>query len=197
MKTFLDYVKLMEAELKPHRFQHSLGVAYTAASLAMNYGYEPDSFLIAGILHDCAKNIDEDELKRLCRLKMIQIPNDYFLAPGILHAPYGAYLAKNVYEIEDSAIIDAIRYHSTGRPDMSFLEKVIVVSDFIEPHRNMNFKPALSEIRKIAYEDIDRAVFTVLDCTYRYVQSKEAYFAKDGLDTLTYYQNLIQEVPHE
>ncbi|MBQ7480469.1 MAG: bis(5'-nucleosyl)-tetraphosphatase (symmetrical) YqeK, partial [Lachnospiraceae bacterium] len=102
----------MEEKLGHHRYIHSVGVAGTAVSLAMKYGENIYKAQIAGILHDCAKCYDDEELVRLCRKKEIEVTDFEEKHGFLLHAKYGAYLAENKYGIRDEDILNAIRWHT-------------------------------------------------------------------------------------
>ncbi len=161
--------KEMEKVLKPDRFDHTLGVAYTAANMAVVHGCDVKKALIAGMLHDCAKNLSHDEQLEICKKNKIAVTEVEIKNKGLLHAKVGAYLAKKKYGVDDPEILDAIRYHTTGRPDMTLLDKIVFTADFIEPNR----KPLenLDVIRKEAYTDIDVCVRHILHDTLEYLKT--------------------------
>lgn len=115
--------KAMEKELDPKRYEHTLGVAYTAASLAMCYGADLNSALIAGMLHDCAKCLSNEKKISICKKHDLPINPAEEKNPFLLHAKVGSYLASKKYGVTDPDILNAILNHTTGRPDMSLLEK--------------------------------------------------------------------------
>ena len=115
--------KAMEKELDPKRYEHTLGVAYTAASLAMCYGADLNSALIAGMLHDCAKCLSNEKKISICKKHNLPINPAEEKNPFLLHAKVGSYLASKKYGVTDPDILNAILNHTTGRPDMSLLEK--------------------------------------------------------------------------
>lgn len=192
MYSYAEYEALMKSKLSAHRFYHSQGVAHFASALAMANGLPYEKCLIAGILHDCAKPFPENEIA--AHLKKLNIPfdPDQEQIPGILHANYGEYLARTEYEIEDREILNAILYHSTGRPAMNFLEKAIFLGDFLEVGRNHICKPSLQELRKLAFLDMDRCVYQVLKCTCDYIDSKGGRNAEMQLAALRYYSQYEQ-----
>ena len=138
------------------RFEHTLGVEYTAAALAMRYGSDIDSARAAGLLHDCAKCLSDEKRLSICRKNHIPVTEVERKNPFLLHAKAGAYLAREKYGIKDPDILNAIRSHTTGRKNMSLLEKIIFVADYIEPGRK--HAPNLTDIRKLAFLDINRAM---------------------------------------
>ena len=138
--------------LKKDRYNHTLGVMYTAASLAMCYGADIRKAMTAGLLHDCGKYLSAEEQIRLCRKKNISLTESELEMPALVHAKLGAYLARHEYGITDPDILDAITYHTTGRPDMTLLEKIVYIADYIEPNRKEI--PGLDQIRRIVFTDI-------------------------------------------
>ena len=152
--------KELEKELKPDRFDHTMGVAYTAASMAFVHGADVEKALIAGFLHDCAKCMSHEEQIKVCEKNNIEISDVERRNHSLLHAKVGMYLARTKYDIYDTDILNAIRWHTTGRENMSLLEKIIYIADFIEPNR----KPLenLTAIRKEAFEDIDKCLAHIL-----------------------------------
>ncbi len=170
----------MEEKLGHHRYIHSVGVAGTAVSLAMKYGENIYKAQIAGILHDCAKCYDDEELVRLCRKKEIEVTDFEEKHGFLLHAKYGAYLAENKYGIRDEDILNAIRWHTTGREEMSLLEKIIFISDYIEPTRNK--AENLSVIRNEAFNgnDIDKVLLMIMSETIKYLNASD-----NSIDTTT------------
>ena len=170
--------KTLEKELEPKRFEHTLGVEYTAASLAMRYDVSIEDALVAGLLHDCAKCISGEKLIDICEKQHIDINNVERKNPSLLHTKVGEYLAQEIYDIHDSDILNAIRYHTTGRPGMSILEKIVFIADYIEPGRKQ--APNLEEIRKLAFTDLDNALIRILEDTLAYLKDSE-----DEVDPMT------------
>lgn len=183
-----QYFTEMKKALKPDRYRHSVGVAYTAASLAMVHGADIRKALTAGILHDCAKNISHEEQLKLLRKHNIEVTESEKGNQGLLHAKSGMYLAESKYGIVDPEILGAIRWHTTGRPEMSLLEKIVYVADFIEPHR----KPleCLPAIRRTAFENIDRAVMDIAGEVTGYLDTLSAVADPMTMETYRYYKNL-------
>ena len=155
--------------LKKNRYEHTLGVMYTAASLAMCYGGDVQKAMTAGLLHDCGKYLSAEDQIRFCKKKEIPLTESELQMPALVHAKLGAYLARHEYGIKDSDILDAITYHTTGRPDMTLLEKIVYIADYIEPNRREI--PGLEQIRKIVFTDIDRAVCLSAGSTVRYLKN--------------------------
>jgi nicotinate-nucleotide adenylyltransferase len=142
------------AMLKPKRIAHVAGVESEAVSLARRWGEDPETAAEAGILHDITKKLSLEEELILCGKYGIINDNIEKTNVKLLHAKTGAALAKDLFGISDE-IYEAIRWHTTGKPDMTLLEKVIYLADYIEPNRDF---PGVEELRKAAYEDIDAAM---------------------------------------
>ena len=159
-----------KAELKPSRYIHSLGVADVAKDLAYIYGYfDPKKAYLTGLIHDCGKPYADD----------------------LSHAGVGADIAASQYMIEDEEILSAIRSHTIGKVNMSLLEKIIFIADFIEPSRH-DF-PELASIRATAYEDIDKAVFMALKSTRLYLKSQGKSIDEESVKVYNYYLDLMSK----
>ncbi len=173
---------MLEKKLEAKRFEHTRGVEYTAAALAMAHGESVEKALLAGLLHDCAKCYSDDDKLELCEKYGLPVNDTERKNPGLLHAKLGAYLAEHEYEISDKDVLNAICFHTTGRPDMSILEKIVFVADYIEPNRKP--LPNMDAIRKIAFSDIDSAVRKILSDTLLYLG--EGTKAVDPMTKKTY-----------
>lgn len=170
--------KYLKKHLTKDRYQHTLGVAYTAASLAMKYNTDTSNAnlvkraYLAGLLHDCAKCMSDEKKLHICDKNNIPYSDIESQHPYLLHGKVGAYIAGKKFGIKDEDILQAITWHTTGRPDMSLLEKIIFIADYIEPSR----KPVkeLDLIRRLAFEDIDGTMEKILSNTLKYLNGKNA-----------------------
>ena len=180
--------KYIKKRLTKERYRHSLGVAYTAIALAMKYNPDTSNsdFMkkaeLAGLLHDCAKNMDNDKKIHICDKNNISYSSLEAENAFLLHGKVGAYIAKTKFGIEDEDILNAIIWHTTGRPDMSILEKIIFIADYIEPSRKP--LPELDYIRKLAFEDLDMAMKAILVNIIKYLQLNNKPF--DSMTQKTY-----------
>lgn len=186
-------IKRLKKELKDslpeRRYVHTIGVAYTAASLAMRYEYSIEDAMVAGLLHDCAKYFDDEKMIEICKEHEIEIRDVERRNPFLLHGKAGSILAKEKYGITDEKIQNAIRYHTTGKPAMNLLEKIIFTADFIEPGRKQ--LEGLDAVRKLAFIDLDQAVMEILDMTIRYLgEDGEKEMDSMTVQTYEYYRNL-------
>lgn len=174
--------KELKRVLDKKRYIHSMGVANTAIALAMRYGENLEQAELAGMLHDCAKCEATKDIVKVCESHQLPIREVERRNPSLLHTKLGAYFAEHTYGITDELILDAIRYHTTGRPNMTMLEKVIFVADYIEPNRIS--APNLTAIRKMAFVDIEQALMMILKDTLVYLESSE--FEIDDMTRETY-----------
>lgn len=157
----------LKESLKEERFYHTLGVAETAKNLAKHYGIDEKKAYLAGLLHDCAKNLGYEELYKRADFYKIELDPVAKSEPKLLHAYVGAYMARDKYKISDDEIFDAIYYHTTGKEDMSLFSKIVFLADLIEPGREKYdfFKKA----KELAYKDIDEALIFVMESTMLYI----------------------------
>lgn len=183
--------KAMEKTLDSKRFEHTLGVAYTAATLAMRYDCDIQKAKTAGMLHDCAKCMSNEKRLSICKKHNISVNDIERRNPFLLHAKVGSYIAMEKYNIHDSDIINAILNHTTGRPDMSLLEKIVYIADYIEPGRKQ--APNLSVIRKLAFTDLDAALFKILEDTLVYLDSAEGEVDPMTQKTYDFYKEYMQK----
>lgn len=186
--TILDMVKTNQTS---GRYLHTLGVQYTAACLAMRYEDSVERAELAGILHDCAKCLTDKQMLDQCEQYKINMSGIEKEHPYLLHGKLGAVYAKNKYKIMDEEIVNAVAYHTTGKPAMNLLEKIVFVADYIEPNR----KPTsiLSEVRRLAFYDIDKAVYLILEGTLRYLKEENKDIDTLTIDSYNYYKNELQQ----
>lgn len=180
--------KALSKQLDAKRYAHTIGVAYTASSLAMRYSADIEKAYLAGLLHDCAKCIETDEKLDLCKRYKVKLTQFEIENPFLIHAKLGSCLAEKKYGIEDPEILSAIRYHTTGKPDMSLMEMIVFSADYIEPGRKMI--PGLEEIRKTIFVDLNQAIRMILEGTMRHLKNKEQPIDALSLEAYDYYCKL-------
>lgn len=154
--------------LTSKRFEHTLRVEETACSLANYYKVDEELVSTAALLHDCAKDLEPDQMHRLAKDLQLNM-NGLEEYPQIIHGFLGAKIAHNRYGLGDNKLLDAIQYHTTGRPNMSTIEKIIYLADYIEPGRVGI--AAIDKVRNVVYEDLDKALFMALENTISYLES--------------------------
>lgn len=186
-----NIVSSLKISQKETRFEHTLGVACTACSLAMCYKEDFEKAYLAGLLHDCSKTKDADYILMAKEYGM-EIPDYAYNSPALLHAPLSALMAKDVYNIDDEEVLKAISSHNFGHPDMSLLEKILYVADYIEPNRN--FDPEkLNCYRCLAFEDIDKCLYYILQDTIEFVKNNGYTLVPISYDTYLFYENKNKE----
>lgn len=178
-------------EIDEERYQHTLGVMYTAASMAMCHGEDVNKAMIAGLLHDCAKCIPGAQKITMCEEQSIAISEIERRNPGLLHAKLGTFLARERYGIKDCDILMSIESHTTGRPGMSLLEKIIYISDYMEPGRKE--LPNMKDVRKLAFEDIDKCLFRILRDSLIYLKSLNRAVDPATEQTYAYYRDVLKD----
>lgn len=147
--------------LKHRRIPHVLGTEQEAVRLAERYGGDVEKARVAALLHDCTKRLDMEEQLALCKQYGIRLDALERQALKLLHSKTGAAIARDVFGVDDE-IYGAIWYHTTGRANMTKLEKIIYLADYIEPSRNF---PGVDKLRKVCYEDLDKGLLLGLEMT--------------------------------
>ena len=170
------------------RYEHTKGVMYTAGCLAMAYGYDMQKAMLAGLLHDCAKCIPNKKKLKMCSQHHIPVSEFEQEHPFLLHAKLGAYVAKAKYDVTDENILSAITWHTTGKPEMTLLEKIVYIADYIEPKRDK--APNLAIVRKLAFQDLDECMYKILGDTLAYLEENPKDIDNATKDAFLYYRDL-------
>ncbi|MCR4717670.1 MAG: bis(5'-nucleosyl)-tetraphosphatase (symmetrical) YqeK [Lachnospiraceae bacterium] len=177
--------KRLKEDLTKKRYEHTLGVAYTAASLAMCYKEDVHKALLAGLLHDSAKCLsDKDKLKcvKKYKLSVTKAEKDNL---ELLHAKIGACFAEDIYDVHDEEILSAIRCHTTGKANMSALDEILFIADYIEPNRKE--LPGMDEIRYLAFHNRTDCIVMIIENTLKYLEGKKSLIDDSSKDTYDYY----------
>ena len=161
-----DYVK---ENLKVGRYNHTLGVVNTAVELAKIFGEDQKKAEIAALCHDVAKNMDLEQLRKIIDEENITLSIDEENTKEIWHSIAGPIIAKNIFKINDEEILSAMRWHTTGKENMSNLDKIVYLADLIEPSREFD---GIDEIRSISYKSLDLAMIKALTHTTIYLLNK-------------------------
>ena len=159
----------LKGMITERRFTHTLGVAGTAERLAPKCGVDAHRARLAGLLHDCAKSMPLDEMRALVTASLPDLDQAELETRQILHAPAGMILARDMFGVRDPSILSAIRKHTVGAGDMSPMDALIYVSDFIEPGREAF--PGLEKARKLAEKDIYQAMVCCAELTARHLRA--------------------------
>ncbi|WP_044894733.1 bis(5'-nucleosyl)-tetraphosphatase (symmetrical) YqeK [Bacillus alveayuensis] len=185
-----EALEIVKKQLTEHRYQHTIGVMQTAVALAEQYGADVKKAELAAIFHDYAKFRPKEEMEQIILEQ--NMPKDLLLYNTELwHAPVGAYLVEKEVGINDVEILDAIRYHTSGRPNMPLLERVVYLADYIEPGRIF---PGVDEVRELAKQDLNKALIKALQNTIQFLMNKNQAIYPDTFYT---YNSLIMELKGE
>lgn len=170
------------------RYYHTIGVIEMA--LTLNYHHQlnldPAKVFIASAFHDIAKLLDKESMLTILQQNFLEEANELKDYPAVWHSFVGAVYAKEKYQINDEEILNAIKYHTTGRPNMTDLEKIVFISDYIE--KNTRTEASMIEARKLAYNNLDEAVKKILIDTIAYLEKNEKSIYRLTKDTLEFYK---------
>ena len=175
-----EIVDFLKGRLQEKRFKHSLGVMNMAERLARKYNVDVKEAKIAGLLHDCAKNMSNQELIEYCKNNGIEIDDIKMQSPGILHADVGADIAKKKFNVSDE-VKESIIYHTLANETMTDLDKIIYISDLIEEGRDLE---GLDKIREMAFIDLDKALVMALEYCMENVKQVGKNIHKQSIDAL-------------
>ena len=181
----------LQKVLKKSRYVHTLGVAGLAKDMAEAFDVNPNQAYLAGLLHDCAKHYSNEQLIETCVKNDIMISDYEKKAPYLLHGKVGAYIAEKKYNIEDEQVLNAVKWHTTGKSDMTKLEQIIFCADYIEPGRTV--QPNLSFLRKISMKDLDLLTFHILNDTLDYLQHKNQIIDSFTEEAFEFYKEKVGE----
>ncbi len=170
----------LQRRLKSSRFNHSIGVAKTAVKLAKKFSVDTYKAEVAGLLHDCARQFENAELISVAEKYKIKIGEIEKVQPLLLHAYLGAKLAQEIYQVEDTEILQAIHRHTVGAKNMSALDKIVYFADMIEPNRNY---PGVDKLRSLAKNsnNLDEIIFTALNESIIFVAQKKSLIHPDTI----------------
>ena len=166
------YKAILKKRLSVKRYTHSVGVANTAAKLAGMFDGDIERAYLAGLLHDYAREMSSSDLLELAVVHNLHSDPVELLQPSLLHGPVGAWMLKDQGIIEDEAILNAIRWHTTGHPDMKQLDRIIYIADYIEPGREF---PGVDALRQIVHRDLNLGMLAGLDHTINYLIQKNGF----------------------
>lgn len=180
-----DIIVSLRSRLTDDRFFHSLNVAEQAKNLAGIYGCDTEKAYLAGLVHDCTKNTPPAEQLKIIESGGIVLSELEQKSPKLWHAISGSVFIQSEYGIDDKDIISAVRYHTTGKADMTLLEKIVYVADFTSKEREYK---EVEEIRFLAETDIDKAVFEGAVFTVESLKKRGLAVHPDTIDTMNFYK---------
>lgn len=181
-----EYIEIIRKRLNPNRFHHSLCVADEAKKLAEKYGCDAEKAYTSGILHDIMKNTPDAEQLEFLASQNVQLTDIEKSNPKLWHAISGAVYIKNILN-EDEKIVNAVRYHTTGKAGMTTLEKVLYIADYISADRTYD---GIEEIREAAYRSLEEAMMIGLQFSICEITERKQVVHPDSINT---YNELILE----
>ena len=188
MDSISKIIEYIDKNFSEKRRVHTYGVRDTAIKLAEKYGCDKEKAEIAALLHDMYRGVAVSVLNY--HVKHLGLDRRYIDNPNLSHGKIAAEMIKKDFNIDDEDIINAVSFHTTGRPYMSLLEKIIYIADAVEPGRDY---PGVKELREILEKDLDMACLASLDKTINYVLSEGNFLDKDTIDAKKYFEKIIKQ----
>lgn len=193
MRLLLDTVSIKEylrCRISEKRYVHSLNVSETASRLAEIHGADVDKACIAGLVHDCARELDKPQLLLYLEAEGIKADPVTLEVTELLHGPAAVHICRKVFGIEDQEVLNAVRYHTTGRENMTLLESIIYLSDFVEPSRCFS---GVERIRQLAAVNMESALLLAINSSIEYLISKNDIIHTDTVLSRNYIlKNMIK-----
>jgi len=180
---YKDIKKDLEESIGKKRLEHSLRVLETAEKLGNIYNEDIDKLKIAALLHDSAKFKDKDILFKKAIDYNLSLDNIMLNNSELIHGPLGAKIAEHEYNIKDKDILNAIKYHTTGRENMTMIEKIIFISDYIEPVRDF---PGVDKVRELAFKDLDGSLILAMKKTIKFLIDNDQLISVDTVKAINY-----------
>ncbi len=186
-KKYEKEINILKENLTEKRFNHSMQVAKEAKKLAIEHNIDKEQAFLAGLIHDCCKCFSLPKIYEACEKYNFKLDEVLEKQPDLAHSFLGYYVAKDIYNIKDENILNSIKYHTTGRANMSSLEKIIYIADYIEPTRV--YFEGIYTARELAYKDLDKAMEYILKSTIQFNTKKGRIIHPLSLQAYEYYKN--------
>ncbi|MDO5517796.1 MAG: bis(5'-nucleosyl)-tetraphosphatase (symmetrical) YqeK [Clostridium sp.] len=183
MLSINEIKEYLKENLKPSRYEHTLGVAETAKKLAALNGIDESRAEIAGLAHDVAKNLSKEEMLQIIKENNISLSLVEENNINLWHSIIAPIVAENELKIHDEELLEALRWHTTGKEDMSVLVKIIYIADMIEPGRDFN---GLDEIRNATFENLDKGVYVGLTHSIKFLLDKDLLIDENTIRARNY-----------
>lgn len=183
-----NYLKL---NLSDKRFKHSLNTANTALELAKAFGEDSQRAYISGLVHDCTRELSLEKQQSMLKDLGTEVDLLTYSTAELLHAYSAEYLIRQRFMIYDETIINAVRYHTTGKEAMKPLEKIIFLSDVTEPARSF---PGIDNIRQLSKHDLDNALLEAFDSSIRFLIGKKAMIHPNTVYARNFIVNDLQNM---
>ncbi len=175
-----DYLK---KNINEARYIHTLGVVETAIKLSKMNNVDEEKAKIAALIHDVAKCMPKDKQFEILKNNGVKMDKYLLNSPQILHGAVGAILAKEIMGIEDIDILNAVKYHTTGKENMTTLEKIIYIADYVEPNRKYE---GVDKIREVVFKDLDNGVFMGIENTMLHLLKERQLIHIDTINARNY-----------
>jgi predicted HD superfamily hydrolase involved in NAD metabolism len=159
----------LKENVPPNRVNHILRVEQMAIDLAVHYSLDPEKALLAGLMHDLAKYFQPQRLLQMAKADGLDVDEVFEANPHLLHADVSAIVARDLFEVKDEEVLQAIANHTLGRPGMSLLSCIVFLADSLEPGRGDT--PELQALREISRQNIYQAVWKTSDYTLKFLLS--------------------------
>lgn len=179
----------IKMKLSEHRYIHSIGVMEKAEELALHYGLDTRKARLIGLAHDIAKQMSIEEIEEYIEAYEIELDEVEKINTSLIHAKIGADICKREYNFDDE-MVNAIKYHTTGRPEMTMMEKIIFIADKIEDNRSYI---GVERTRKLTLEDIDEAIIETINHTTQYCIEKNDLIHPNSINTRNYLLKMKKE----
>ena len=183
-----EIMSYIEKNLSERRLKHTCSVVNEAIKLAKHYGEDVKKAELAALFHDMFRSTPASVLNMYIR--QLGLPKNIMDNPNLSHGKIAAEMIQRDFGITDQDIINAVSYHTTGRANMSLLEKVIYIADAIEPNRKY---PGVNDLREAVKEDLDNAILMSLNRTINYVTSEGNYLDEDTIHAKQYLEEYINK----
>lgn len=183
MLSINEIKEYLKENLKPSRYEHTLGVAETAKKLAKLNNVDEKKAEVAGLSHDVAKNLSKEEMLKIIKENNIKLSLVEENNMNLWHSIIAPIVAKGKLNIDDEEILESLRWHTTGKENMSKLEKIIYIADMIEPSRSFE---GLEEIRKATFENLDKGVYVGLTHSIRFLVDKDLLLDENTIKARNY-----------
>ncbi|MEE0946273.1 MAG: bis(5'-nucleosyl)-tetraphosphatase (symmetrical) YqeK [Acutalibacteraceae bacterium] len=185
---YKNYISILKEKLDDYRFTHSLCVADRAVELAKKYGANEEKAYVAGLLHDITKNLSDEEQLQFFESSAIMLSDIEKVSSKVWHSISGAAYIKNKLLIDDEEIVSAVRYHTTGKRDMTLLQKIVYIADFTSADRKY---PDVDVVRGLADKNLDESIVYALRHTIVTLANKNKPIHPD---TISAYNDLLLKI---
>ena len=183
--TYQQAEDMVRRTLSPKRFQHTMNVKRLAVRMAQHYGVDTEKAALAAVLHDSAKELPRTELLQIMQDNAIIKKGTQNRPEPVWHGICAAILAKTQWNVQDEEILSAIACHTTGKENMSKLDKILFLADMTSAERDY---PGVEELRSLEMQNLDKAMIQALKMTISFVEQKNAIADPESAKALAWLQ---------